>query len=126
MPNPTVPGNGQIVAYPRCQPWCVDQFRTEDHDEYCRREVGREVIEVTLDGDRYEITTTLVYARLPIGSPDEQEATANRDHRDVVQLYLSPYTEGLAPVAADLKPALARSLAAALIHAADLAEDLAR
>ncbi len=132
MSYPTVPSNGRAAEYLPCQSWCF--WRHEGHhlgestddDNYCHRPVGREVIGVTLVGHHYEISACLVYARLPVGSPDRDEREANTHHRNVVQLDLSPYDEGLNPVAADLKPGDARSLAAALIHGADLAEGMAR
>jgi hypothetical protein len=126
MRSISTPSNGQVVTYPPCQPWCF--YWPEDHDPddggYCHLPIGRGVTGLTLDGDQYELSTMLVYARLPHGAPDAHNANANRHHRNVVQIALCPLDKALPAVTADIQPGDARSFAAALIHAADLAEGI--
>jgi hypothetical protein len=121
------PSNGQVVTYPPCQPWCF--YQPEDHDpddgDYCHLPIGRGLTGLTLDGDHYELSAMLVYARLPDGAPDAHNANANRHHRNVVQIALCPLDKALPAVTADIQPGDARSFAAALIHAAELAEGIA-
>jgi hypothetical protein len=82
---------------------------------------------VTPDDDRYDISAMAVYKRLPVGTPVPQQANANRHHRDVIQIVVWPCGEKELPqVTVDVKPGDARSLAAALIHGADLAEGISR
>lgn len=120
--------NGQIVVtYPPCQPWCF--YQPEDHDpddgDYCHLPIGRGLTGLTLDGNKYELSAMLVYARLPDGAPDAQTANANNHHRNVVQIVMCPLDEALPAVTADIQPGDARSFAAALIHGAELAEGIA-
>lgn len=125
---PTPPHNGQPVTYPRCEPWCRISRQHDEDADYCRCPAGRDVAGMDFDDNRYEITVMRVYARLPVGTPVKQEGHANRYHRDVVQLSLMPddLRAGHAELKVDLQPGDARSLAAFLIHGADLAQDLAR
>jgi hypothetical protein len=124
------PSNAQDATYEPCQPWCFYWPGSHDPDgdtDYCHRQMGRSVIGVTPDDDRYEIGATVVYERLPIGTPDAQHANANRHHRDVIQIVFLPHGEKELPaVTVDVKPGDARSFAAALIHGADLAEGITR
>jgi hypothetical protein len=87
MSSVAAPSNGRVVTYPPCQPWCF--YQPEDHDQedgdYCHLAIGRGITGLTLDGDKYELSAMLVYARLPHGARDAQNAKANRHHRNVVQ-----------------------------------------
>ncbi|HEV7829769.1 MAG TPA: hypothetical protein VGP04_13160 [Pseudonocardiaceae bacterium] len=121
------PSNGQVITYPPCQPWCF--YPPEDHDpddgDYCHLPIGRGITGLTRDGDQYELSALLVYARLPHGAPDAQNADANMHHRNVVQIAVCPLDKALPAVTADIQPGNARSFAAALIHGAELAEGIA-
>lgn len=126
MSYSTAPRDDREIIYDDpCQPWCYYWPGRHDPDgdeSVCHRQVGREVLGVTRDGDRYEIGATVVYERLPAGTPIEQQANANRHHRNVIQVTFLAHGEGLPDVMANVKPGYARSFAAALIHGADIAE----
>jgi hypothetical protein len=128
---PTPSNDREITYQDPCQPWCYywpgPDHEPDGDENYCHRPVGRAVIGVTPDDDRYEITATVVYERLPVGAPIEQHANANRHHRNVIQIvFLLCGEKELPKVTTDVKPGDARSLAAALIHGADLAEGIIR
>lgn len=111
--------DGQTITHRGpCKPWC--RFWPNGHDPddmYCQQDVGRIFQGVSFDNDgyRYEVA---------IGRAEARWYTT-RYGGQMVQVTVYPLTgQELPNIRFEIHPSEARSIAAALIRTADLADEL--
>lgn len=115
-----------VSTHPACAPWCDYRTEPDFHDsDYCTHAVTNRLVTcMGSHGCYVQFRVSRATARLPLDTPSDKAYNAARHHADVVQVEVSGI--GFEELVTDLQPGDARSLGAALIHGADLAEGLVR